>query len=243
MNWSECLSEVCVETAVSSFYSIIEDIISTHVPTRIVHDTSRYPVWFSPALIKVVKEKLKFHRKWKRYKNYRDYSSFCRVRERQKALEDKVYDEFIENAENSIIISSKNFWTFIKSKKRAENLPDRLCLNDCYSSDGKEICEMFNTHFNSAFNLGHRSLPPPNNNTQQCTLNISSIQISAFTIQKYLKLLDVSKGAGPDNIPPLFFRNCFEQLSVPLLAIFNMSLQTGIMPKVWKRSFVIPTCL
>ena len=46
--------------------------------------------------------------------------------------------------------------------------------------------------------------------------------------------------AGPDDIPPVFLKSCAFSLTFPLTSLFNMSLQTGCFPDVWKKSFVIP---
>lgn len=56
----------------------------------------------------------------------------------------------------------------------------------------------------------------------------------------YLRQLDIKKGAGPDGIPPMFWRNCRSQLSEPITELYIKSLQTGVMPKLWKESFVTP---
>ena len=47
-------------------------------------------------------------------------------------------------------------------------------------------------------------------------------------------------GAGPDDVPAIFLRNCAFSLTFPLTSLFNMSLQTGCFPDLWKESFVIP---
>ncbi|KAA5655415.1 reverse transcriptase family protein [Pseudomonas aeruginosa] len=139
---------------------------------------------------------------------------------------------------------SKQFWRFVKSKRSAGDFPNELFLNDRCSSDGSEICNLFNVHFGSAFLT---------NNTQSASslsytpasydlncVDISSFFISVGKVKQYLKNLDISKGAGPDGIPPVFLRQCYAQLCYPLHLLFNHSLSTKAMPRIWKRSFVVP---
>lgn len=55
-----------------------------------------------------------------------------------------------------------------------------------------------------------------------------------------LKRLDVHKGAGADDLPPIFIKLCAEPLSKPLTLIFNKSLESGIFPTYWKIGKIIP---
>jgi len=52
--------------------------------------------------------------------------------------------------------------------------------------------------------------------------------------------LNSDKGAGPDQIPPDMLKKCADTLAMPLLAIFNKSLKTGIFPSNWKKSYLTP---
>lgn len=45
---------------------------------------------------------------------------------------------------------------------------------------------------------------------------------------------------GPDNITPVFKKNCSSVLVKPLSYLFNRLLSSGCFPSFWKRSFVIP---
>ena len=55
-----------------------------------------------------------------------------------------------------------------------------------------------------------------------------------------LNTLDVSKGAGPDGLPPVFLKSVSEELAQPLLWLFNSSLEGSTIPPIWKESFLIP---
>lgn len=55
-----------------------------------------------------------------------------------------------------------------------------------------------------------------------------------------LRKLDVKKGAGPDQIPTSFLKEYADELSKPLLLLFNESMETGIFADCWKLSFLSP---
>ena len=49
-----------------------------------------------------------------------------------------------------------------------------------------------------------------------------------------------NKSPGVDGISPKILKETVEQISTPLVHVFNMSLQEGIVPLEWKESNIIP---
>ena len=52
--------------------------------------------------------------------------------------------------------------------------------------------------------------------------------------------LDSNKSAGPDNISPYFVKMCSPSLALPLCTIFNLSLNEGKFPHIWKSAYLTP---
>ncbi|XP_045454348.1 uncharacterized protein LOC123663726 [Melitaea cinxia] len=130
------------------------------------------------------------------------------------------------------------FWSFIKSKKEHIGIPDTMYLDLQSGSDGQTITNMFSCFFQSVFepNISF-SL-----NTMDYNSNtiIASLDISENKVQSYLAKLDVRKGSGPDSIHPMFLKQCSKTLSIPLTILFKKSLNTGCIPKEWKKSLITP---
>ncbi|XP_045451617.1 uncharacterized protein LOC123660605 [Melitaea cinxia] len=244
VNWLECLNCLDMESAVEVFYNIINKVIDTFVPTKVVLEHRKYPIWYSSSLVKVIKEKLKFHKKWKIYGNYRDYCTFRMLRKRQKTVENDCYKKYIDHAENTIAKNSKYFWTFVKSKRQNTELPDMFYLDNFFTSDGQEITNLFNSYFYSSFesNSGISSSNSNDYDIHTCnnSLNLFSVDISLSMVDKYLKSLSLNKGSGPDGIPAIFLKSCSDSLRFPIYCLFSKSLRTSVMPSQWKRSYVIP---
>ena len=59
-------------------------------------------------------------------------------------------------------------------------------------------------------------------------------------VKKYIKLLKVNSGGGPDGLPAVFFRNTADCIAYPLSILFNISLQTADIPLVWKLASITP---
>ena len=66
-----------------------------------------------------------------------------------------------------------------------------------------------------------------------CTFSVSSVLTQ-------LQTLNIKKATGPDGISGCFLRSVAEELAEPLTFIFNMSIQSGSIPRAWKQSNVSP---
>ena len=59
-------------------------------------------------------------------------------------------------------------------------------------------------------------------------------------VEKLLRNLNVSKASGPDNIPNTILKTCSTQLAPAVTHIFNLSVNTGTLPEVWKNADITP---
>ena len=63
---------------------------------------------------------------------------------------------------------------------------------------------------------------------------------TASSVYKILKDLDVSKANGPDNVSNRLLKETAPSISYSLARLFNISLQRGEFPKLWKLAHVVP---
>lgn len=242
VDWTTTLNSSNVDSVTARFYSELNKVIVTHIPSRRVNIDSRFPPWYNSALKKVIKDKLKFHKKYKIYNHNSDYQTFSLLRDRQKCMEKECYDNFINRAEININTNPKHFWTFVKSKQKSSELPNNMFLSSQQVSGGEAISNLFNIHFQSSF----ESRSPCTSSTTRThspntsVLNLNNVNIDTELVRKYLKSLDPTKGSGPDGIHPVFLKNCASVLCYPLSQIFKTSLSSGIFPQQWKSSYVVP---
>lgn len=241
-DWCQILNSDNVDECVILFYKTVNSIIRMHTPLYKRH--SRYPKWYNGSLIHCLAEKNKYHNRFKKYKNPRDYDTFALLRTRCKILMKHCYKNWLTQIEDSIADSNniKAFWQFINSKKGTASIPQTMNYNGNASSDGRGVCELFSDYFCSVFS------PSNNSNTASLLLEfdpnsvgvLSSFTVGVRDVLHKLKALDVGKCAGPDGIPPLFFKLCADELSAPLTILFNKSIRTGMFPNIWKTAHVIP---
>lgn len=66
------------------------------------------------------------------------------------------------------------------------------------------------------------------------------IIVNTEIVHAVLTRMDLKKGQGPDNIPPLFLREYADSSAEPLSRIINKSLDKGKYPDRFKIGHVIP---
>jgi hypothetical protein len=112
-------------------------------------------------------------------------------------------------------------------------------LEQSSASDPQHISYLFASRFQKVYNPISDS-PNPDFSYIDKKFDISYIDLSLEDIYKSLLNLNCYKGAGPDQIPPEFLKNCADNLALPLSFIFNKSLATGTFPNNWTKSYLTP---
>lgn len=222
------------------FYEKLFLIIKSHTPYK-KKFKDKQPAWFSQPLIKCLKEKQKMHTKYKMYNNPRDYDTFSLLRCRAQRLMEECYNTYINNVEMSLVAcNDKLFWNFTKSKRKCNSMPQTLSYNKRVATTGFEICELFSDYFASVYTQDNHNTLSSTCSVDTYVSTLSKISLSESEILKKIKTLDRNKGPGPDGIPSSFIKSCGKELAVPLMLIFNKSLDTGCFPELWKVAHVIP---
>ncbi|KAF9810643.1 hypothetical protein SFRURICE_021096 [Spodoptera frugiperda] len=151
IDWDDKLAVESVDTAVNVFYAEVKLGVERFIPLVKKPKNPKYPVWYSRALIKIIREKIKLHRKWKKYGNPRDYYEFALLRSRQHELEASSFKSYITHTEKAISHSPKTFWTYVKGRRGGSQYPKTMTLNEETYESGNEICTAFNKYFHSVF--------------------------------------------------------------------------------------------
>ena len=68
----------------------------------------------------------------------------------------------------------------------------------------------------------------------QCKNKMKAIIIKQEGLEKLLSKVNPSKSSGPDNIPNRILKECAVQLAPILQKIFQVSIDTGDLPKDWR---------
>ena len=72
--------------------------------------------------------------------------------------------------------------------------------------------------------------------TQSCYL----CSFTPAVVKKYIKHLRNNASPRPDWVPAEFYKGTSSFVSFPLSVIFNISIQTGELPSIWKNACITP---
>ena len=222
-----------------NFYFILFEAFQQFVPIKQCQK-STFSIWFSSELKNLIFRKKQAHKEFKQTRQEFDYSIFVNLRAQCKNLTELNYSYYISSAENSIIDNPKFFWQFVKSKNNDSSCPKVIKLDNDSTDNGVGISKLFAEYFASVYtkpiDFQEFDLLVTDDTFEHC----SSISVGAAEVQEGMAGIDISKPMGPDGVPPLVFRNCSSSLYIPLFLLFDKSLQSGVFPPIWKKSYVVP---
>ena len=96
----------------------------------------------------------------------------------------------------------------------------------------------FSTFFSSVFTKEDtENLPTAPHEGSQ---TLEEVEITLEKVKNKLVKLSNSKAPGPDGIHPRILREAAEEVSVPLLLLFQKTMDTGELPEDWKRANITP---
>ena len=100
------------------------------------------------------------------------------------------------------------------------------------------MATLLNEHFHSVFHPSRGVVPPAME--PLCNTTMPDINISLPGVIKLLSDLKVNKSAGPDNIPTRILKELAPELGPALQCLFQKSIDSGVVPGVWKLANVCP---
>lgn len=150
IDWHIVLNVSDGDLMLTIFYKHLFAAIDMFVPIKTI-SSFNYPHWFTPELKKPVIAKKVAHYNYKQSKNKNDYLIFSNLRLQCKLLSKACYNNYLHNAENSIINNVKFFWKHINSLRKNSQYPNEMYFEDECSSIDVDICNLFAKFFESVY--------------------------------------------------------------------------------------------
>ena len=69
---------------------------------------------------------------------------------------------------------------------------------------------------------------------------MQSIVVTKGDMENIITKLDANKSMGPDGVHGKVLKECNEQLMDPILDIIKSSIESGQVPREWKRANIVP---
>ena len=237
-----------VEDLWESFKKVVIDLRNRFVPLKEVGNDfwrKKGKVPIDKNLQDEIKLKKTLHRRWLRsapLDRDRHRANYTIVRNRVNRLMSKAHRTY----EKSICDKSKEkpkiFWSHVRSKLKSSSGVSPLLENpDDKSSikhDDLDKANILQKQFCSVFtNEPPGTIPEFPTRTE---IQVENIIITEDMMRKQIKLLDVSKSFGPDDVHPKMLVELIDHLAEPLSIIMNKTLSEGTIPKDWKMAHVTP---
>ena len=136
--------------------------------------------------------------------------------------------------------SQKLFWKYIKSKRKDSiSISTLKSPDNCMVSNSLEKLQILNNQFKSVFTT-------ENTATFQTRVHLLFLKLEIlrllYTTGVYKLLSDSNpwKSPGPDNIHDCFLKITAREMAPMLTHLYQLSLTTGVLPRIWKEAYVTP---
>lgn len=143
---------------------------------------------------------------------------------------------------NPLLIIPSTFGLILNLNVIISLNPSQISYNNSTYTEGPQIAEVFNNFFHSVFAKPATSYPDTAlpRDISNSILHASNLSLDREQVNKALKRVNIDKGPGSDNIPPILISRCADALTTPILILFNRSLREGRFPDKWKEAHIVP---
>jgi hypothetical protein len=193
--------------------------------------------------VKKIRKKTTEH--GKRYMETRDgkkYQVYAKLRNHVKNSVKKVKMSMERDIARDVKKNPKKFWKYANSKRKTKSGISELKTN---TENGKKItendrdkAEVLAEFFSSVFTKEPEG-EIPNLQPKETTFRGTEHQIEEKEVLKLLLDINPNKSPGPDGIHPKALKETAAILAKPLTKRYNASLQSGIVPDLWKLGNII----
>ncbi|XP_062556831.1 uncharacterized protein LOC134221658 [Armigeres subalbatus] len=208
LDWT-CLSNLeTVDDAVTVFYDNVYQVIRDNVPLKTRRKSTKcQQPWWNPQLRRLRnrlrKARKRYFRSWTTENKYAvqlaeaEYNSVHEVR----------FREYIEQMQRNLKKNPSSFWSFVNTRKRSAGIPNNVFYGNHNSSADNTSANLFAEFFHSVFESDYHSPPQQYlDELQSFNIHLPQLNLSIETVFDALNAVDVSKGPGPDQIPPSFIK-------------------------------------
>lgn len=241
-----------VENAWSYFYQGFKEIVDRHAPMRKFRVKGRDNPWFTTELSDLLHERNKSWAKARKSGSDVDWLHFRQLRNRFVSYVKSAKSKYYLSVTTENLSNPRKFWKAIKSLSTSEisnELPPCLTTTSGIISDKVKMLNCFNEHFVSCGKL----FDSVQNSTSVSAVSASvhctdkpidtPFMFSPFNVgavHDALCKLNTKKSAGPDNLEPFFLKTAADFIAAPLTSLFNLTLSSNSIPKLWKSAYVLP---
>lgn len=137
-----------VEFLYHHLYSAIDSFVPKYVKS---HFANTYPVWFTPELMQLVRNKKAAHIKYKKSSLLCDYIHFSYLRSECKRASAMCYQQYCKRLECNINSDVKVFWNIANSNASSSTIPTEMKYGNDSANSGEHVANLFSGYFESVY--------------------------------------------------------------------------------------------
>lgn len=239
VDWEEALKDLDTNSAWKYFSSMFSTFITKCIPMSV---PKRKKNLYITQEAKSLKNKR--NRMWIRYTRSQSCSNhlaYTQARNALRTLTRNLRIQFERQIANNIKENPKAFWSYARNRMKTcptigniEGIDGEL-----YTSD-EDKSNALNRYFSSVFTHEDPNTVPNFCIDKSDDVSLSSITINPSIVFDKLVSLKSGKSPGPDGWPVEVFKQCADQLCIPLSILYIKSLEGGILPDDWKTGYITP---
>ena len=228
-DWTHLYTLSDVDKAFNYFIKKLKRIYNKTFPFTLMNIKHQTKPWLTTGLLNSIKTKNKLYLRAKRDPNIK--SSYIKYKNHLTYIIRKAKEQYCRNTLNDIRNNSSKLWQHLTSlikPKVTPNIPIK----------SEELNDFFTSVFKQA---------PSHPKNQHCTISSKPIDNSFFLnpvtcheIIAITKTISNSRSVGNDGFNSLIIKNNIFYIVNQLQFIFNLSLTTGIFPRLLKDAIVTP---
>ncbi|XP_071959824.1 uncharacterized protein [Antedon mediterranea] len=253
-DWDNVLKAETVDCSWQAFcvnFTNVLDKVALVKEVRIRHSSQP---WMTPDILKIIKARDIYLKKFKRTRNLLYRTEYCKLRNQvQRNIKEAKQTHFIDKI-NTNRHNPKKLWKVIKDlgyqNKQNETASITLKINDKLCSKPNIIASHFNSFFTNVASDLVRKLPQRSYEFDVNSENFKkyydgtdkfSLQpVNNDIVKKEILGLSINKSTGLDGIPARFLRDASEIIATPITRIINFSFETECFPNEMKLARVRP---
>ena len=227
----------------NSLWTDFHELMEKYIPQKLVRGTKTKKPWIDKHMKSLYRKRNKLFKKQKSSHRPKDISNYKQMRARVQKAERQAYWRHIENLieigdpeKDQNPGKQKRFWSYIKSLRKDNCGVAPLKENGKMHADPKDKANILNRQYESTFTREDTShIPQPRG--EPCS-PMPDIIVTEEGVAKLLRRINPNKACGPDMIPARILKEFADEISSSLTAIFQKSLDSGIVPDDWRSANV-----
>jgi hypothetical protein len=236
LDWTPVTGAPDLDSAAHAFSRLVIDSMALHIPLTGPRAFPSFPRWFSAELCATLRRKTKLHRK--KSTSPANYAAFSAARASASYLLERDKHQEARRLESIFRDRPQEVYALCKSGCRAD--PTLVQPDGSLSSDPEIVANQFADHYQSVYPAvadPPTSAVPP---LAAAPVRGPSAMFAAADIISGLRRFKVARTSIPGSIPGIILKSCGDLMTLPLLHLFNSSINLSYFPHHWKRGITVP---